>query len=906
MTSRTDIDKHRIDIAIGAGSGMNMSKVKNKNVAVGKLRERLFTPKVDEHITLGAYLNLPKEERNALKAAAGNWTAAKYKSNRRKGTDLVGRSCVAHDIDHATPEQLDFILDGLAEVNRWELAMHTSRSHVPENQRWRLVIFCNRLMTPEEANAVYRLTTLYLCEEPEDGIEMIDPQGLKPNQTMFWPSVSKGQEFRTHHNPAVLLDVDEFLSEHPGWEDIESLPYREDEQHKGISDPNNRMEDPREKLAPIGPFCRAYTVEDVISEFIPEVYEPDGNSSGRYRFGGAGGASGAIVYDSGLFLHSHHANDPAEGLHNAFNLARIHLYGHLDDQVRSDTSPTSLPSYKAMVKWANSLPEVMAEQFAGHDDMLDDMDEDEDEGEAEAGDDARDLLGDELDDLDEGEESTKSEKTKDKKSKEWLTHLRRRKSGEIDNVLNNAALICMNDRRIAPCIGYNEFTHDPVCFKPIKAPKIPTPSPVVPKRDRKRGRRWEDRDDASIAMIASGNAERNGYEIDFPDHVIQKAVLVAGAENPINPVKDDIENCWKKWKAAGSPSGLLDTYTIKYLGVPDTPFHRLTGALFILGSVARTYEPGCKYDTMPVIEGLTGSGKSTFYQEIFLEEFVTELKSGLDDTGRLIEQTRAFRAVELAEMTAAKKVDSNTLKMQLSSARDVHRLAYGKREQEYDRQFLFVGTSNDDDYLTDPTSTRRFWVWKTPKNMFNMIDRDGLRAERHLIWGEAYQRYLDMRKAQPTGSLNLDIQDPDIMRERDAIAEKSRRRTAAEEIATVIEEWLDKPERACDVMLDADGMTLKKYESDETLMLRNMVTAKDAYLALRLEEVLAPYRNADVRTYGKALALVRGWRNIGKVRRHGLGVPTVWFVRGEDGPLWVPFEGSDDEDDEGDEDDLLA
>jgi len=89
------------------------------------------------------------------------------------------------------------------------------------------------------------------------------------------------------------------------------------------------------------------------------------------------------------------------------------------------------------------------------------------------------------------------------------------------------------------------------------------------------------------------------------------------------------------------------------------------------------------------------------------------------------------------------------------------------------------------------------------------------------------------------------------------------------------------------MIVDAKGMLPNERNDDETLMVRNMVTPKDAYEALRMEPHMQPCRNPDLPTYGQAMKLVEAWREIRKVRRHRLA-PTQCFCRGKVGPLWVP------------------
>jgi hypothetical protein len=115
-------------------------------------------------------------------------------------------------------------------------------------------------------------------------------------------------------------------------------------------EPKEKMEDPYKKLGVIGAFCRAYPIEDAINKFLDDVYVFD-NSAGKYLFTGSASSPGAIVYDEGKFLHSHHTTDPAEGRpRNSFDLTRIHKFGEMDKGV--EAAFNKLPSYIEMKKLA--------------------------------------------------------------------------------------------------------------------------------------------------------------------------------------------------------------------------------------------------------------------------------------------------------------------------------------------------------------------------------------------------------------------------------------------------------------------------------------------------------------------------------------------------------------------------
>ena len=900
-------ETHTFVVADGVGKGLG--RIKNVRRSWRKMKAKLSEPLVDTSVTFAQYEALDQDDKLVKKRAPGSWTPSRYKSNRRAIADLREKTLIVYDLDYITHEQLDDIRLGLAPISRWAWFMHTTRSHTPESPRARMVLPVSRPMGPDEAHAVFRLLAQELAEDPEEGIEVPDLVSFRGNQTMFWPSISKDQDFWTDENVAPILDVDEILEANPGWEDFNNLPYQADENSRGITDPNKRMEDPYKKQEPIGAFCRNYTVQEVIENWLTDIYAPgDSESEQRYTYLLGTGSNGAVVYEDGKFLHSNHGSDPVETV-NAFDLLRLHKFGHLDADAHHNTQPGNMPSFKAAIEFARNDERVIEDMFGGHDATLDDLEDDEDEdneGEGEERDrdsddedDSDDDLGSRLDDL-EDEDEGDDDQPKKESSHAWMKDLRRKANGDLENSLNNTSLIVMNDRRIRDSVGYNEFTHDPVCLKQIRAPKISLASKPVSKRDRRLGRRWEDGDDISIQMILAGNAERGGYECDMDRNKVESAVLAAGMQNPIHPVKTFIEDCHAKWCKKGRPTGALDAWVPEYLGCPDTPFHRQAGRMLLIAAVARIYEPGCKFDVMPVIEGPTGSRKSSFWAKLF-GGFVSELDCDLDKTDRVIEKLRGNWAVEMAEMAAAKKADSNMLKMRLSTASDTHRLAYAKREMEFPRQSIWVGTSNEDDYLTDPTSNRRFWVFRSPLNRFNPIDTDKLEKNLWRLWGAAYQAYLDWRAEQPYGDLWLDLHDHEVILEANTVAEASRKPTATEMIAEAIREWLDTPIPAEDAFVDEAGMTLDEYSDDQTPMIRNMVTPKEVYEALRGETHMMAYRNADPRTYGKAMKLVPGWRDLGRVRRHGTN-QVQWFCRDEDGPLFVVAETHPD----GAVDDLLG
>ena len=165
------------------------------------------------------------------------------------------------------------------------------------------------------------------------------------------------------------FDVDKVLAEYDDWQDFSSWPRHPDEK-KPERQAAKKMEDPHSKQGLVGAFCRCYTISQAIATFLPDVYEPVDESLTRYTYVHGTGHGGLVVYDNDTFAYSHHQSDPVGGREvNAFDLVRIHKFGHLDDDVAETMNITKLPSYAAMCAFAAQDPAVkrlMTEEFVSY------------------------------------------------------------------------------------------------------------------------------------------------------------------------------------------------------------------------------------------------------------------------------------------------------------------------------------------------------------------------------------------------------------------------------------------------------------------------------------------------------------------------------------------------------------
>lgn len=374
-SSRMTAGNRKFDVARGRSRGT----VRNVRRTFAEIAEILLTPHVEADITQAEFRALPQAQQAKRKAAHGYLVGAHFEGGKRKLENAGEHEVLFFDLDYATGAMLDQIEMGFAPISRFALLMHSTRSDMPEAPRARLVIPLARKVTAEEIIPLKRIIASQIWDDPQESINAVDIVTHRAGQIYYEPSISSDQKFRGVVEEGPLLDPDEVLASFEGdWRDLSQLPRsrREGQLREHVA----KREDPHLKPGVIGAFCRAYTIEEAMDEFLPGIYEESqqGEHGTRYTLVGATGFNGAEVFDGGKHLHSWHGSDPAEGQHNAFDLVRLHLFGHLDGAAHPNTSPGNLPSQRAMSDLADRDDRVrheLASQF--------EFDEEEPEAEAE-------------------------------------------------------------------------------------------------------------------------------------------------------------------------------------------------------------------------------------------------------------------------------------------------------------------------------------------------------------------------------------------------------------------------------------------------------------------------------------------------------------------------------------------
>lgn len=439
-----------------------------------------------------------------------------------------------------------------------------------------------------------------------------------------------------------------------------------------------KQSDPLEKAGVIGAFCRVYSIQDAIDHFIPDVYKPS-LMDGRYDYTVADSTAGVLIYED-KFAFSHHATDPACGkLCNAFDIVRIHKFGELDGKTDEDTSPSKFPSYQAM------------QEFAINDENV-----------------KRQLAAERV--------AQASADFSDKKDMDWQLKLELGKNGAVQNTLKNLIMILESDEKLQNIV-FNQLGDN----MEIKG-NIPW----------EHGNKWwRDADDAQLISYIDctyGSFSARNYDV---------AVTKVVDDRSYHPIREYL-NGLPEWDGVPRVAALL----VDYLGAADNEYTRAVTKKVMCAAIARVYVPGCKFDTMLVLNGPQGIGKSTLIAELGGEWFSDSLQLSDTHDKTAAEKLQGYWILEIGELAGLRKAEVETLRGFLSRQNDIYRASFGRRTTPHPRQCVFIGTTNaESGYLRDTTGNRRFWPVKVKGNGSKKAWK--LTSE-HIsqIWAETLALYL--------------------------------------------------------------------------------------------------------------------------------------------------------------------
>lgn len=630
--------------------------------------------------TFAEYKSLPKSEQDELKDVGG-FVGGELKDGIRRNGFALNRCLITLDADNIPPGGAPDILravDGLG----CAYAIYSTRKHESAAPRLRIVFPLDMPCTADEYEPIARKIASYLY------MNIFDPTTFEVVRFMYWASISSDGEFVFQYGDKPFISKEGMLNQYTDWHNVQEwpeVPGATKVREKAVK----KQVNPLEKQGIVGAFCKVYDVPAAIDKFLSNIYEPCGD--GRYTYIDGSTVGGAVLYDNGNFIYSHHATDPAgDTLCNSFDLVRLHLFQDKDDDAKPDTPNTSLPSFKAMRELAMSDSEVSGiistERYE----------------KAKAT-----FLDAPLDGL-----------TTD--NLEWIGLLEKSsQTGLPQKTIKNVCIILQNDPHLKSRFYLDEFANRVMVIS-----KLPWESC----RDTGyKTRPWKDEDDAGLRGYLEEVYKITGKERIYDGYAIYTT------SHKQNKLREYLTSL--KWDGVHR----LDTLLIDYFGTEDTEYTRIVIRKTLVAAVARAMDPGVKFDIMLILSGPQGVGKSTFFAILGKEWFSDSLTTfeGKDAS----ELIQGYWIIESGELTGFNKQEMNTVKQFLSRRYDIYRMPYGRRTAEFPRCCIIVGTTNDKEFLKDVTGNRRFWpvdlsVHTPTKSVFKELPE-----EVDQIWAEAVIRY---------------------------------------------------------------------------------------------------------------------------------------------------------------------
>lgn len=651
-----------------------------------------------------AYLALKKSEQDRLKDVGGFVGGALTDSVRKNG-HVAGRDLITLDVDKLEPGGAARVLR-ICEGLGCGYAVYSTRKHAPESPRLRIILPLSCEITAEEYEPAARKAAQII----DHTMQMFDRTTFEPARLMYWPSVCSDGEYVFYYADKPLVDGRALLAMFD-WKDVAAWPRCPDED-AAVRSKAAKQQDPTEKEGIVGAFCRVYDIYGAMEKFLPGVYEPVANCDDRFTYVNGSTAGGAVVYENGKFLYSHHATDPAGGqLCNAFDLVRLQLFSDQDNDVKPGTPTVKFPSWTAMCKLAASDPAVRDQKISDRAEQI-----------------KRDFGP--LIQQNAAQQQAQSvpavttptaptsapapaQSAVDDVMKKLATLLEDGKS-KVTTGLVETAMNAMGIR-----VGRNEITYS------LNISGMPA--------------RYSQQEAANVLPVIVSDFLRENDVNAAPETVARYIPAIADAYR-FNPVKNWLKSL--QWDGC-------DRWSILYeiLGITSTDCSRYQ--TYVRKWFLQTVALGCNddwnirsADGALVLQGEQGCGKTLFFKRMSVckDWFVEGASLDFSDKDTLIKGLGSW-ITELGELDSTLKREQSALKAFITSEGDNIRAPYERAAVKRIRHTSFCGTVNPRDFLRDETGSRRFWV--VPVQHID-VDRLLNMSEDTLsqIWAQAYHEWL--------------------------------------------------------------------------------------------------------------------------------------------------------------------
>lgn len=668
-------------ITVSVGASRRCANWQPQTMLVSQLWDRLKTP-VRGAESHAEYMVMRKPQQDDLKDIGG-FVGGSVSGRRKKGA-VTGRDVITLDLDNLPPASTADVLKRVAGLGCIS-TVYSTRKHSPEAPRLRVLVVTDRTMLPEEYEPIARKLAQII--QPE--MTWFDPTTYQPERLMYWPSASADGEyiFQSVDNP--FLSADGMLAKYSDWHDVQQWPQTPGEaklRDRSIT----RQGDPEEKTGIVGAFCKTYDVPAAMAKFLPDAYM-ETDTPGRYTYTGGSTAGGAVLYDGGKFLYSHHATDPCSGiLVNAFDLVRLHRFGELDDadDVKENTPTNRLPSFSAMCELVAADPEPAA--------IL----------KREAGDRAlAEFQGLEI---------------------PQTLHPDIARYKDLSGFLGDIEKKDLSIRMVSDALNVMGITFRfEVVSRELELSGLEHLG-------------WSRENAVNNLPVYLRDLFRSAQVKGASTSAIQECLAVIADERRYNAVEVMLKSC--AWDGADRIELLYEI-----MGISGNAFSRLLVHKWLLQCVAMALndeEHPYGADGVLTLSGAQGIGKTSLIRILgVLGRFSRE---GLSIDFRV--KDTILRAIsswlgEFGEMEAMLRKSEETLKAFLTNPVDNERSPYARESTKRPRRTSFVGTVNSTEFLRDPTGSRRFWTVPLER-----VDMDRLLSLTQdwviQLWAQVYDEWL--------------------------------------------------------------------------------------------------------------------------------------------------------------------
>mgnify|MGYP001482508400 CR=1 FL=1 len=649
----------------------------------------------------------------------GGFIGGETEGNKRINGIRITRQLLTLDIDTRSPNVLDYIKRNV----NFYCMVHTTHSHNPDENRYRIIAPLSREVNADEYEALGRRIA-YSIENTrsESWKGLFDETTFQANRLMFFPSVSADGEYICEllnldmlAEEQPIIDVDEVLSEYLDKNDIYEWfkPEKVDTEQIGKNTLQNK--NPLKAKGMVGAFNRTYSISQAIEKFLPHVYTKERN--GRYTYTGGDSHGGGMILNNDTIFYSHHGTDPANLYYrSAFDLVRIHLFGNYDNQFTPEKELEEkflekTDSFKRMIEFCRSIPEVVE-----HSDSNISLRNKLERQEA--------YIDEHFTDMEEEKPAKEKEEVEDNS---WLV--------KLDGVKSQMAkldIIFSKDKTVGNLFYFDTF-RDNICFN--RKPHW--------HRQFKEGMALTDKDMAHIRAHLDKVYDIRG------ERQIDDAIVVEADKIQKNKVIDWFDSLvWDK-------KPRLETFFNEFFKVPLNPFTRVAFKHWLVGAVSRIYEAGAPMDLLLIIKGKQGIGKSLFFKRLATPDFskpgdhlYSDTKIDFNKAKDSYEQLEGIWIYEWKELAGMNMSDQESIKAFVDKTEDKFRRSYGRRNVEIKRRVAFGGSTNDNAPLRDRTGNRRFLVMDSgleqnecyikDKTKFSQEYRDQLLAEAIELYHSGY------------------------------------------------------------------------------------------------------------------------------------------------------------------------